>query len=330
MKQRLVLVLSLLLLNTCPCGAKQAAGGYLGLEYFGSSQLSKLEMEKQLGLHPGASYQSGLKAIEHLQEKLAHQRIKANVDIANEGESYFVTVDVMDTGLPSVPVRNLRFPHHIALDSDVPFTILNDIMIRRESLATQGRPVTESFADGIKHFSDEPCEQYGAKLLRQVPAMRNQLLNVISSDPDPTRRSKAIEVLNWDSDPVQACVDLIPAIDDASEQVRASAARFLYPRIKMLPEDFPWPDLVEAFSHQLARPSHIDRLLALRCLVVLAKTNGTALHAIKVFDEDRLQEIEHTSVVPAVKQPAQQLLALTAKVQKESKARSEPAELKEF
>jgi hypothetical protein len=98
----------------------------------------------------------------------------------------------------------------------------------------------------------------------------------------------------------------------------------------MLPSDFPWPDLVEAFSHQLARPSHIDRLLALRCLGAIAKANGTGLHAIKVFDEDKLKEIEQTSVVPEVKQPAQQILTLTQRVPKETKPQSEPPELKEF
>lgn len=304
------------ILVLAPVGALAAAsagGGYAGLEFYGSSQVTRQELEKHLSLKLGASQEQVAKGVARLQKALESRRIKANVDVANDNGSIIVSVDIMQSGIENpYPTRKLKMPHHVQLTSEVPFQILDELLARREQLALQGRPVTENYPDGVKRFSDEPCNQYADKLLRRVPALVGEYLEVISTDPDPVRRSKSIEVLNWAGD-YPALVDkLLPAVADSSEQVRASAARFIFPRIRMLPPDFPFENLVEHFSLQLQRPSHMDRLLALRCLTECAQHHQIALYAIKEYDLERLKLLDSMSIAESIKEPAHQLVETLA------------------
>lgn len=312
MKRKTLVLITSALLYISPAFAAEPGGGFHAVEFYGSSLLTRHELEKMLALKPGASYQSVTRAVARLEKALAARRLKANIDIANDVGGIVVAVDIVENGVVGVPTRKLKFPRHIALSSDVPLQIFDEMMARRETLAAQGRPVTESYPEGIKRFSDEPCNQYAEKLLRRVPAMMEELLTMVASDPDPTRRSRAIELLNWAGDYPDLCYKLLPAVNDSSEQVRASAARFIYPRIKMLPEDFPFEDFVEAFSHQLSRPSHMDRMLALRCLMECGRTHEITLYAIKEFDLERLKQLDSMSVVETIKQPAHQLVETLA------------------
>lgn len=287
-----------------------ASGGYEGLEFFGSSQISRQEIEKSLGLKPGASAPQVAKGVERLRRALDARHLKTNVDVANDNGSIIVSVDVMQSGVESpYPTRKLKQPHHVQLSTEVPFQILDELLARREQLALSGRAVTESYPNGVKRFSDEPCNQYGDKLLQRIPGMVDELLQVVATDPDPSRRSKAIECLNWAGEDYPALVHaLLPAIADSSEQVRASVDRFVFPRIKMLPPDFPFEDLIEHLSLQLSRPSHMDRLLALRCLVECGKQQQITLYAIKEYDLERLKQLDSLSIAESIQIPAHALL----------------------
>jgi len=302
----------LVTLTGCAFAAKPA-GGYAGLEFFGSSQITRMELEKCLGLKPGASPEQVAKGVARLQKALDTRHLKANIDAANDDGSIIVTVDIVQTGIQSpYPTRKLKTPHHVELSSEVPFQIFDELMARREMLAMQGRPVKETYPDGDKRFSDEPCDQYADKLIRRVGPMTDELLTLIATDPDPVRRSKAIEVLNWAGDYPNLVYKLLPATCDASEQVRASVDRFIFPRIKMLPEDFPFEDLIEQFSLQLQRPSHMDRVLAIRCLMECARQHQITLYAIKEYDLDRLKQLDSMSIIDSIKAPAHSLVQTLA------------------
>lgn len=307
---------ALLIFLTLPPSSASSAHpegyGYQGVEFSGSSQVTRLELERFLSLKPGAGVEVADKAIERLSAKLALKHIKASVDIAQEGDGYFIAVDVVDPTVVGVPSRRLTFPHHVALTSEKPFSVLEQLMERRRQLAEEGRPVSESYKDGLKYFSDEPCNFYAQELHKQVPSMLMEFFSVISSDPDPRRRSQAIEVLNWVEDPVRISANLIAALNDADEQVRASAARYIFPRLNLLPESFPVNDLVEAFSNQMLRQTHQDRVMALRCLLELARQRPETIHAIKAFDEDRIKQIYSASVLTVIRSPAEQILKLCA------------------
>jgi hypothetical protein len=296
-----------------PCLGKDTGVGFQGIEFYGSSQIGRLELEKQLGLRKGSSLENGLKASERLRQKLSAKNIRANIDIADAADgSYYVTVDIMESVSTGVPTRKLQYPRRVDLTSDKPFLLLDKLFDRRDQLSAEGRPVLETYERGVKHFSDEPCEQIVKEMVKVVPILRDELFTMVRTDPDATRRSNAIEVLNWGGKYVDACYQLIPALDDASERVRVSAARFIFPRMGGLPDEFPITNLVEGFSHQLTRQSHVDRVLALRALQEIAKHHPDQIQAIKVFNEEKLKQLESTSSVPAIKAAAQGLLAVCA------------------
>lgn len=309
--------------------ARDVNTGYLGVEFFGASAISKLEIEKTLGLKPGASITSASKAIESLQKRLAQRRIKANIDLARQGTSFYITVDVLEAGNQDIPLRKLQFPHHVLITNEQAFVTFDKILARRDFLAQQSKDVVETYEDGIKKFSDEPCNQFASVLEKQIPPIRKELMTLIANDPDPVRRSKAIEVLNWDPNATLNCQQLIPAINDGSELVRASTARYIFPRIKMLPENFPFPELIENFSYQLIRPSHMDRLLGLRCLTQIGTTQPQTMFAIKEYDAEKLKQLQETSIVPVIKESAEQLLSKINSMPIETK-KKRPVQLNEF
>ena len=117
-------------------------------------------------------------------------------------------------------------------------------------------------------------------------------------------------MLNWTDDPVRNCFELIPALDDSDMHVRMAAAKYIWARTAMLPDDFPFDSLLEALSRELSRPSHHDRVRAMAALLALAKRNSDSISGIKSFDETKLRDIANGSIIPAVQNLAKQLVAL--------------------
>lgn len=137
---------------------------------------------------------------------------------------------------------------------------------------------------------------------------------MIESDPDATRRMAAIELLNWAGEPVRDCLEVLPAINDISADVRIVAAKYVAARADMLPDNFPWTKLIEAYSFQLSRPSHRDRVTALYCLAILSKHRPDMMYNIKVYSEDRLKQLVEQSAIPSVRSRSQELLGHVEKV----------------
>jgi hypothetical protein len=142
--------------------------------------------------------------------------------------------------------------------------------------------------------------------------MREELLAVVESDPDATRRRKAIELLGWSGEVPYTANRLTDAFDDSDPKVRVAAIRYVFPRLSLLPEDYPYIRLVQAASRELNRPSHQDRSKALYVLLWLSKKNVLFVRDIKELDEARLKQLASDSILPTVKVPAQQLLAIIA------------------
>jgi hypothetical protein len=288
-------------------GAAHDEPGYAGLEFYGSSQVSRTELEKDARIKPGADLQATLKAASRLKEQLEARHIQANVDVAGEQDKLYIAVDVLEAGAGGTG-RKLISPHHVYLTDEKPLSLLEDMAGRAQRLADDGRSFTRNYQDGIESFSDEPLNQLALKLQRYVPALRGELFQMIASDPDPSRRSAAVELLNWDPNPVQNCYDLIPVLDDGSAAVRKKVDRYLLPRLSMLPDNFPIQNLIEAYSRQLARPSHVDRTEALQGLLSIVKSHPFAAGAVKVANEDKLQQLVSMSLLSSIKEPARQLL----------------------
>jgi len=307
--------LALALLVSLPAGvfAAEAGDTYKGLEYFGSSQLTTMELEKILALKPGANLTSIQKSLDRLDKTLETRHIPNNLEmVAGEPGSVFICVDILDSSNETVPTRKLKNPRHVLVRSEKPFLVLDDLTNRLQKLTDEGRPWSESYREGAKYYSDEPANQCVAEIQRFAPDMKEELLAVVESDPDATRRRKAVELLGWSGDVPYITNRLTDAFDDSDPKVRVAAIRYVFPRLALLPDEYPYIRLIQAASRELNRPSHQDRSKALYVLLWLAKKNILFVRDIKELDEARLKVLASDSVLPTVKVPAQQLLAIIA------------------
>lgn len=298
------------LLMPDPAIAAADRAGFSGVEFYGSSQLSRVELDKFLRLKPGATYESGEKAFLRLQEELAKKNVKAHTEIVpGEGGNYYISVDVVDSGINStLPNRRLENAHHINLKNEKPFGLLAELRARLTKVQQEGRAATENYQQGIRYYSDIPATRIAERIMQEMEGQEGGIYRILSTDPNGERRADAVELLNWTAPYVANCAQLIPALDDSDVRVRSAAAKYLWSHIADLPNDFPFDALAEGLSHQLARPSHHDRLRAMYALVALAKRDSDSITAIKSYDEVKLKEIANSSVIPDIQKLAEMLV----------------------
>lgn len=295
----------------------KVSGGFAGVEYLSDdSQTSRMELEKMLGLRHGASYESAERAISRLREKLEQKRLKANLDIVDgDKDEFYVSIDIVRTGVPGdAPTRRLEFPRRIFLSSQRPLQLLEQLEARRLKLQEEGRPTDVVYKDGVKHYTDGPCDVLVGQLLLATPKVRGEIFQMIASDPDPKRRMAGIELLGWAGEPVRDCAQVVPAINDVDPDVRVVAAKYVAARMELLPDKFPWTQMIEAYAFQLARPSHRDRMAGLYALSALIKQRPETMYNVKVYSEERLKQLVEQSSIPAIKAGSEQLLAKVANV----------------
>lgn len=308
-----IICLSSLFLTTAAHGRGADKAGFAGVEYYGSSQVSKLELEKMLGLHPGASPEAIENALVRLKKQLDARHLEAHAEVvtASPGVLY-VVVDVEDSSIEQAPTRRLREPRHVEVRTEKPFLLLNDLHARLDEVRSQGRPLTEALKDGYPYYSDEPANQVVADILKYAPVMRDELIAVTESDPNPVRRCQAIELLGWSGSTDNTALRLMPALDDMDPFVRAETARYLFPRLGLLSPSFPFENLAAAFGRQITRPSHEDRSKGLYCLLSLCMQHSDLIKQVSADDDKRIHELIDTSALPSVKIPAEKLVALFA------------------
>lgn len=295
--------------------AAKDGSGYAGLEYLGSPQLSRLEIEKFLSLRPGATLENAQKSILKLKEKLELKHIHANIEIVpGEQNNFYLVIDLVESGLTNkLPTRALQDPHHVYLTNEKPFTLLEQLRTREDKLVEEGRPsIEEKYSQGMKYYEDAPSQRLAEQEVKELQGQQSTLLKIIATDPNPVRRSSAIELLNFTPDWLRNCVRLIPAIDDSDATVRAAANKYIWARLGDLPDDYPFQNLVEGLSRQLQRPSHSDRAKALACLISVCKRDSDSITVVKEFDEDKLKEIAQNSLVPEVQKMSGQLLKVAS------------------
>lgn len=262
--QLIVLVLFALCQTSSSAHASDTSYRYAGLEFFGSSQLTYEEVDKMLRLKPGAKMKTIENAVAKFNEKIDKLKLFANVEIiSSTNDRVFVVVDVIEPSHDEIATRKLTNPHHVTTKSTKPNILLDKLKARLNQLNLQGRPWKVEFKEGIKYFSDEPANQIVTDIRTFAPTMREDWLSVIASDPNPDRRIEAIDLLNWSQSYPDTCYSLIGAIDDSNYQVRAAAVRFIYDRLDLLPDNFPFDDLMHALCRQVRRPSHEDRVKSL-------------------------------------------------------------------
>ncbi|MBA3859585.1 MAG: hypothetical protein C0507_21985 [Cyanobacteria bacterium PR.3.49] len=276
-------------------------GSYQGLEFYGSSQMSRPELEKLLGLRNGASYRSIKSAMERLHRELKARRLEGNIQaVTGDGTDIYLSVDVLG-GYDDMPSRILKEPHQVAYRSEEPVQILEKLHGRLELLEAQGRPANEEWRAGIKYFSDEPCNQMVNDLMRHCGPMREELLYLIDHDPNAVRRATAVELLSWSGEVPDTAYRLLAAVDDVDVTVRTLVTRYLFKNLSLLPDDFAFQDMVEVYSRDLNRPSHDDRSKALYMLLAIVKRRPELIRQVQALDEKRIKFLQERSLVPSIK-----------------------------
>jgi len=292
-----------LFLNFIPlCACLAASGGsYQGLEFYGSSQMSRPELEKLLGLRNGASYRSMTAAAERLKRELKARRLEGNIQIVTgDGTDLYLSVDVLG-GYDDMASRILKDPHRVAFRSEEPVQILAKLHQRLELIEAQGRAATEEWRDGIKYFSDEPCNQMVTDLIRHCGPMREELIFLIDHDPNAVRRATAVELLSWSGGVQDTAARLLAAVDDVDVNVRTLVTRYLFNNLALLPDDFPFEDMVDVYSRDLNRPSHDDRSKALYVLMALVKRRPDLIKQVQEQAGKRIKFLKERSLVPSIK-----------------------------
>ncbi len=311
------------MLSVIPSLAADTGATYAGLEFLGSSLVSRVELEKTLRLKPGASFETTDKAVDRLKLELDKKSIKANVELIPDNGSLYVAVDVVETGFNNTNTnRKLENPHHIGTPNEKPFELLEELKERLAKLSDEGRPSAETYEQGIRCFTDVASGRIAELIIKEIQGETPYMMQILAHDPNGLRRAEAAELLNWTPSSVRNCFDLIPALDDSDARVRMATAKYIWARVNLLPDDFPFDALLEGLSRQLTRPTHHDRVRAMAALLALAKRDSDSITGIKTFDETKLKEIADNSVIPSVQNIAKQLLQISANpppIQRKSK-----------
>ena len=248
----------------------------------------------------------------------------ANIQIiASTNDRVFVVVDIIEPSHDEIPTRKLTNARHVTTKSTKPNILLDQLKERLTSVDQRGGSWKVEFKQGVKYFSDEPANQIVTKIRRYAPTMRGDWLNVVASDPNPERRIEAIELLNWSESYADTCYRLIGAIDDSNYKVRAQAVRFIYDRLNILPDDFPYEDLMHALCRQVKRPSHDDRVKSLYLMykVILKRPKLTII--AKEQTEKYIDRYCQKSKIPVLRSIAERL-----KTQFSHPVRTEPVKKK--
>lgn len=314
-----VLISAFLVFFTLPVMNEGAAfagdlgGSYVGLEFYGSTQISRAEVERMLALHSGASYKSVVGAIERLKRQLKARRLEANIQaVTGDGSDIYLSVDILGDE-HELPSRILQNPQQVNFRSEEPVHLLEKLHQRLEFLESQGRPASEEMRDGVKYYSDEPCNQMVKELLRHCQPMREELLYLIDHDPNAVRRTCAAELLSWAGEVPDTASRLLPAVDDVDVNVRTMVTRYLFKSLPLLPDDFPFVDMVEVYSRDLLRPSHDDRSKSLYMLLALINKRPELIRQVKSLDDKRIEQLRDRSLVPSIKLACGQFQKLFAR-----------------
>ncbi len=284
--------------------AKDSYGTFGELEYMGSSLMTRAELEKMLHLSPGAKYASMEKACERVKKSLNDRRIITETDIVDGGsDALFVVVDISEPG-KIVTTRPLSDPRYIKVPTEKPNLVLGELRDRLTQLTYDGRSFKETYPNGFKQYSDAVAEEKTKELKSygRVPELRDAWLNIVQSDPNPERRVDAIELLNWSGNFPETIAKIMPALDDVNKEVRVAVAKFIYPRLELLPYDFPHGKLTAAFCRQIRRPSHGDRLRAMACLSVLLRDKPEMVPPTREVAQDQINLIAERTRIPPLKE----------------------------
>jgi hypothetical protein len=201
----------------------------------------------------------------------------------------------------------------ITLANNEILAVYNQLSERRELLFNQGTPPYEIYSsDFLDLFNDSECHQLCLQLSQLVPAYRKNILEVVEYHHNELTRATAANLLCWTRFELEGAIAATHwLLDDPSDEVRNNISRFMLPYVDRIYGAHIKHPLIHNLLVQLNRPSHVDRNKALYCLLAITKRSGFLdRRYIKERGSKLIERVASTSLLPNVRQPAQDILAL--------------------
>lgn len=178
------------------------------------------------------------------------------------------------------------------------------------ALFSQGKGVQENSSLGYLNYSDPEMAREVQHLISSVPAYRLNLLKVLQYEEDAQKRATAARLLNWGLDVEKSIQKVHNLLDDPDKTVRNNISRFMLHYFSKIKRVSVRKKIVRSLGQQLWRISHGDRNKALYGLLEMATQYPQDQKYIKKVTAKGVAYFAEKSILPNVKNPAQELLTL--------------------
>jgi hypothetical protein len=231
----------------------------------------------------------------------------------DESRNAFGVIDIVEKGdehrctYREINARELILANQEILD------LHQQLYGRISDLFNQGIAVLESYGTDYLDFPYDPeCHKLCLRLAHIVPTHKANILEVLEFHADEDTRAIAANLLCWTRQDLEHTIAQANSLlDDPSSSVRNNISRFMIPYVGRIYGAYIKHPLIKNLLVQLDRPSHYDRNKAIYCLLSIAERSGFLdRQYIKSHGEKLIKRIAATALMPNVKAPAEQLLAL--------------------
>ncbi len=223
----------------------------------------------------------------------------------------FLTIEVIERGdehrveMKPAPTGDLPLA-----DEDVRAVFARMDQLRSEGFES-GKPAPELDTEGFLDFDDAELHALALELRELVPPHRLALIDVVLLDADAEKRGTAATLLNWGGDVADSIARIHSAASDPSSHVRNNATRFMLHYMDRVESPEVRAELIGELARQLERPSHGDRNKACYGLLRLLEAWPDDARLVAQEAGDALRTIARDSILSNVREPAEQILALT-------------------
>lgn len=231
----------------------------------------------------------------------------------NETHQAFGVIDIVEKGDENRCTYREINARELTLATQEILDLHQQLYGRMRDLFNQGIAVVETYGTDYLDIPNDPeCHKLCLQLSRLVPSHKTNILEVLEFHADKDTRAIAANLLCWTrQDLEQTIAQVNSLLDDPSSSVRNNISRFMIPYIGRIYGAYIKHPLIRNLLVQLDRPSHYDRNKAIYCLLSIAQRSAFLdRQYIKTHGEKLIKKIAATSLLPNVKEPAEQLLAL--------------------
>lgn len=286
---------------------------WTGFEVMGYRTVTREQILATKPFEPGTPYEIDAEALgawcRGLKERFDLHQIECAPLRFSDGKAYLV-VDVVEKG--DEGRASFRQPPADDVELATPEIrgLFEQLESRQWTLFGQGQPPQESAGEGFLDYDDPEMHGLVEKLRQLVPPYRDNLLQVIARDKDNEDRGDAARMLNWAGQVTDSITRVHRDLDDPSGLVRNNLARFMLHYVDQVESAEVRRSVVDALARMLDRPSHGDRNKAVYGLLNIARAHPEDHANVLESAGEALARLAERSILPNVRDPARDLLAL--------------------